>query len=158
MQLDLQLPDKVTPGGEDRPQHVLTTSTHVHLSSFLYLLYTYDCVATRNSNIMVKSADDMTVICLLSHSDENAYIEEVRTLALCARKATSRELNVEKIKELIVDYRRNLAGSHTSLTINEGAVERVNSFKGSNLAKAQSCCQKMCINLSSTLGTLRVSV
>ncbi len=50
------------------------------LSPLLYSLYTHDCTATHSSNVIVKFADDTTVIGLITDNDEMAYREEVSTL------------------------------------------------------------------------------
>ncbi len=50
------------------------------LSPLLYSLYTHDCTATHSSNVIVKFADDMTVVDLITDNDETAYREEVHAL------------------------------------------------------------------------------
>ncbi len=45
------------------------------LSPLLYSLYTHDCTATHSSNVIVKFADDTTVIGLITDNDETAYRE-----------------------------------------------------------------------------------
>ncbi len=50
------------------------------LSPLLYSLYTHDCIAAHSSNVIVKFADDTTVIGLITDNDETAYREEVSTL------------------------------------------------------------------------------
>ncbi len=42
------------------------------LSPLLYSLYTHDCTATHSSNVIVKFADDTTVIGLITDNDEMA--------------------------------------------------------------------------------------
>ncbi len=75
------------------------------LSPLLYSLYTHDCTATHSSNVIVKFADDTTVIGLITDNDETAYREEVSTLTKwCQENHLS--LNIDKTKELVVDYRR----------------------------------------------------
>ncbi len=75
------------------------------LSPLLYSLYTHDCTATHSSNVIVKFADDTTVIGLITDNDEMAYREEVSTLTKwCQENHLS--LNIDKTKELVVDYRR----------------------------------------------------
>ena len=59
------------------------------LSPFLYALYTYDCVPLHHSNIIVKFADDTTVVGLISGGDETAYSEEVQRLAAWCSVITS---------------------------------------------------------------------
>ena len=48
------------------------------LSPLLYSLFTHDCTARHDSNTIIKSSDDTTVI---TDNDETAYREEVRDLA-----------------------------------------------------------------------------
>ncbi len=75
------------------------------LSPLLYSLYTHDCTATHSSNVLVKFADDTTVIGLITDNDEMAYRAEVSTLTKWCQK------------------------NHLSLNIDKTPVERVNSFK-----------------------------
>ncbi len=97
------------------------------LSPLLYSLYTHDCIATHTSNVIVKFADDTTVIGLITDNDETAYREEVSTLTKgCQENHLS--LNIDKTKELVVDYRRQ-SREHTPITIDKTPVERVSSFK-----------------------------
>ncbi len=97
------------------------------LSPLLYSLYTHDCTATHSSNVIVKFADDTTVIGLITDNDETAYREEVSTLTKwCQENHLS--LNIDKTKELVVDFRRQ-SRVHTPISINKTPVERVNSFK-----------------------------
>ncbi len=66
------------------------------LSPLLYSLYTHDCTATHSSNVIVKFADDTTVIGLITDNDETAYREEVSTLTKwCQENHLS--LNIDKI-------------------------------------------------------------
>ncbi len=97
------------------------------LSSLLYSLYTHDCTATYSSNVIVKFADDTTVIGLITDNDETAYREEVSTLSKwCQENHLS--LNIDKTNELVVDFRRQ-SREHTPITIDKTPVEQVNSFK-----------------------------
>ncbi len=97
------------------------------LSPLLYSLYTHDCTATHSSNVIVKFADDTTVIGLITDNDETAYREEVSTpTKWCQENHLS--LNIDKTKELVVDFRRQ-SREHTPITIDKTPVERVNSFK-----------------------------
>uniref|UniRef100_A0A8C6KS07 Reverse transcriptase domain-containing protein n=1 Tax=Nothobranchius furzeri TaxID=105023 RepID=A0A8C6KS07_NOTFU len=96
-------------------------------SPVLYSLYTHDCTATRNSNIIVKFADNTTVVGLITNGDETAYRQEISALThWCQDNRLT--LNVTKTKELIMDFRR-CRGIHTPITINGNAVERVSSFR-----------------------------
>ncbi len=99
-------------------QHLLIHTRH---------LYTHDCTATHSSDVIVKFADDTTVIGLITDNDETAYREEVSTLTKwCQENHLS--LNIDKTKELVVDYRRQ-SREHTPITIDKTPVERVSSFK-----------------------------
>ncbi len=67
------------------------------LSPLLYSLYTHDCTASHSSNVIVKFADDTTVIGLITDNDETAYREEVSTLTKwCPENHLS--LNIDKTK------------------------------------------------------------
>ncbi len=97
------------------------------LSPLLYSLYTHDCTATNSSNVIVKFANDTTVIGLINENDKTAYREEVSTLTKwCQENHLS--LNIDKTKELVVDFRRQ-STEHTPITIDKTPVEWVNSFK-----------------------------
>ncbi len=75
------------------------------LSPLLYSLYMHDCVAANSSNIIIKFADDTTVVGLIIDDDESAYREEVHTLTnWCHNNNLS--LNISKTKELVVDFSR----------------------------------------------------
>ncbi|KAK6312807.1 hypothetical protein J4Q44_G00161540, partial [Coregonus suidteri] len=78
------------------------------LSPLLYSLFTHDCVAKHDSNTIIKFADDTTVVGLITDNDETAYREEVRDLAVWCQD-NSLSLNVNKTKEMIVDYRKRRA-------------------------------------------------
>ncbi len=74
---------------------------------------------------------DCCVICLtetwITDNDETAYREEVSILPKwCQENHLS--LNIDKTKELVVDYRRQ-SREHTPITIDKTPVERVSSFK-----------------------------
>ncbi|KAI2646120.1 hypothetical protein H4Q32_023831 [Labeo rohita] len=98
------------------------------LSSLLYSLYTYDCVATTNSTTIVKFADDTIVVGLISNNDETAYMEEIRNLESWCQK-NNLLLNVSKAKELIVDFSTKQERNYQTPVINESPVERVDSFR-----------------------------
>ncbi|KAK3517926.1 hypothetical protein QTP70_027537, partial [Hemibagrus guttatus] len=74
------------------------------LSPLLFILLTHDYAAMHSSNHIIKFADDMTVVGLISKNNKSAYREEVQRLtAWC--KANNLSLNVEKMKEMVVDFR-----------------------------------------------------
>ncbi|XP_068198503.1 probable RNA-directed DNA polymerase from transposon BS isoform X2 [Antennarius striatus] len=97
------------------------------LSPLLFTLLTHDCTPTSRSNLFIKFADDMTVVGLFNNNDETAYRNEVSRLAMWC-KDNNLHLNVEKTKDIVVDFRRTLT-QHAPLTIDGAAVERVNSTK-----------------------------
>ncbi len=95
------------------------------LSPLLYSLYTHECTATHSSNVIVKFADDTTVIDLITDNDEMAYREEVSTLTKwCQENHLS--LNINKSKWWWISGDR---AENTPITIDKTPVERVNSFK-----------------------------
>ncbi|KAK3571337.1 hypothetical protein QTP86_007560 [Hemibagrus guttatus] len=105
------------------------------LSPLLFTLLTHDCAAMHSSNHIIKFANDTTVVGLISKNDGSAYREEVQRLtAWC--KANSLSLNVDKTKEMVVDFRR-AQSDHSPLFINESSVEIVKStkFLGVHLAE-----------------------
>jgi hypothetical protein len=56
------------------------------LSPHLYSLFTHDCVATHNSNSIIKFADNIAVVGLITDDDETAYraLQSVHTAELPA--------------------------------------------------------------------------
>ena len=75
------------------------------LSPLFFSLFTHDCVATNSSNVIVKFADDTTVIGLITDGDETAYREEVRALSSWYQD-NNLQLNLSKTTGMIVDYRK----------------------------------------------------
>ncbi|MCP4487325.1 MAG: DUF1891 domain-containing protein [Gammaproteobacteria bacterium] len=97
------------------------------LSPLFYSLYTFDCSPIHPENIIVKFADDTTVVGLITEGNEEAYRDEVLKLEeWCAYNNLA--LNTSKTKELILDFRRN-RDDPAPLYINGELVERVDSFK-----------------------------
>ena len=86
---------------------------------------THHCVHRPATNHIVKFADDTTVVGLIRDNDHMAYREEVEQLVDWCRVNI---LNVDKTKEIIVDFRKNQP-SYAPLFINNTAVEVVNSTK-----------------------------
>lgn len=97
------------------------------LSPLLFTLITHDCVPKSATNYIVKYADDTTVVGLIKDDNDLAYREEVELLAgWCS--ANNLILNVDKTKEIIIDFRKNRP-RHAPLCINTKAVEVVSSVK-----------------------------
>ena len=84
-------------------------------------------MATHDSNTIIKFAADAMVVGLINDNNETAYREEVRDLAVWS-KDNSLSLNVNKTKELIVDYRKRTA-KHAPIHIDSAVVERLKSLK-----------------------------
>ena len=88
---------------------------------------THDCVARAPTNHTVKSADNTTVVGLIGDDRYLDYREEVEQLvAWCSKNNLI--LNVDKTKEIIVNFRKKQP-SHAPLLINNTAVELVSSTK-----------------------------
>uniref|UniRef100_A0AAR2JVL9 Reverse transcriptase domain-containing protein n=1 Tax=Pygocentrus nattereri TaxID=42514 RepID=A0AAR2JVL9_PYGNA len=125
----------------DRPQSVrlgshmsttITLNTGVPqgcvLSPLLFSLFTHDCVPLHTSNILIKFADDTTVVGHIRNNDESAYREEIQHLTSWCT-TNNLILNTGKTKELIVDYRKTKGCTHSPVYINGAEVERVSSFR-----------------------------
>ncbi|PIK41457.1 hypothetical protein BSL78_21686 [Apostichopus japonicus] len=76
------------------------------LSPLLYSLFTHDCAAVHPNSRIIKFADDTTVTGLITDDDESHYRDEVNLLVNWCHD-NNLTLNVDKTKELIVDFRRN---------------------------------------------------
>ncbi|KAK1806963.1 hypothetical protein P4O66_005446, partial [Electrophorus voltai] len=99
------------------------------LSPLLFTLLTHDCAAIH------KFADDTTVVGLINKDDESAYREEVQELVIWY-KVNNLYLNVDKTKEMVVDFRR-ARQDHSPLAIKGSSVEIVKNakFVGVHLAE-----------------------
>ncbi|KAK3521482.1 hypothetical protein QTP70_006831 [Hemibagrus guttatus] len=80
-----------------------------------------------SSSHIIKFANDTTMVGLISKNNESVYREEVQRLtAWC--KANNLSLNVDKTKEMVVDFRRPQS-CHCLLFIDESSVEIIKSTK-----------------------------
>ena len=99
----------------DRTSSTVITNTGTPqgcvLSPLLFSLFTHDCVATHSSNLIVKFAEDTTIVGLITESDESAYRGEVDTLTTWCQD-NNLTLNISKTKEMIVDFRRRQEVEH----------------------------------------------
>jgi hypothetical protein len=82
---------------------------------------------THASNSIIKFADDTTVVGLITNNEETAYKDEVKALVEWCQE-NNLSINVNKTKELIVDFRRQHR-EHTPIHIDGTTVEKVKSFK-----------------------------
>ena len=98
------------------------------LSPMLYTLFTHDCLSCHVGTKILKFADDTTVIGLITNSDESEYRDQVNKLiSWCSDN--NLELNVNKTKEMIVDFRRKKSSPPSRLVIDGRTVEIVQHFK-----------------------------
>lgn len=95
------------------------------LSPLLFTLYTYDCVASHENNVIIKCADDTTIIGLISSNDESHYREEVGNVRWS--KENSLLLNTSKTCELVIDFCHKRI--HLPITIQDTQVQIVENFK-----------------------------
>ena len=77
--------DGLPPGGEGRKQHLHPAAPQespqgCFLSPLLCSLFTHDCVAMHASNLIIKFADDTTMVGLITKNNKTAYMEEVGAL------------------------------------------------------------------------------
>ena len=75
------------------------------LSPRLYSLFIHEYVAMHASNSITKFSDDTTVVGLITNHDQTAYREEMRALRVRCQE-NNLSLNVNKTKEMIVDFRK----------------------------------------------------
>ena len=76
------------------------------------------------TNHIVKFADDTTVVGLITDNDESAYRMEVEQLTVwCGSHNLA--INVDKTREMVIDFTKSGRNHHTHLTINGAAVERL---------------------------------
>lgn len=80
-----------------------------HTYSSCLFVYTHDCMATTDSNIIVKFADNTAVVGLISTSDETAKCSEITYLTDCCRE-NNLELNASKTKEIKADFFKKQRG------------------------------------------------
>lgn len=116
-----QRPQSVHVGKNTSSSITLSTGSPQEcvLSRLLFTLLTHDCVP-RHKN--------MTVVGLIHKNDESRYRKEVELLE-CWCNDNKLVLNVDKTKEMIVDFRRSRPG-HTSLCSSRNqVVERVENIK-----------------------------
>ena len=97
------------------------------LNPKLFALYTHDCTSSQDDNIIMKYADDTTILSFIRGGDESSYRELVHKTTVHGED-NDLILNTDKTKELIIDFRRR-AKPLQPLTIKDTTVERTDSYK-----------------------------
>ncbi|KAK6178302.1 hypothetical protein SNE40_013103 [Patella caerulea] len=125
----------------DRPQYVKVNKCYSNiiktntgapqgcvLSPILFILYTNDCRSINPNCLTVKFADDAAIVSSLNDAESDThYRGDVANFAeWCDRNYL--HLNVNKTKELIVDFRVNKSDI-VPLTIDDETVEIVSEYK-----------------------------
>ena len=98
------------------------------LSPMFYSLYTHDCLSCHVRTKILEFDDDTTVIGLITNSDESEYRDQVNKLISWCND-NNLELNVNKTKEIIVDFRTKTSSPPSPLVIDDRTVEIVQYFK-----------------------------
>ncbi|XP_039593233.1 uncharacterized protein LOC120515925 [Polypterus senegalus] len=98
------------------------------LSPLLFTLYTHDCAPAHHSNTIFKSADDTTVVGLISGENESAHRNEVEQLTVWCTD-NNLLLNTIKTKELVVDFRKKKTDIKPLYIGGDYCVERVSDFQ-----------------------------
>ena len=94
------------------------------LSPILFTLYTNDCIGSEDCPL-IKYSDDSAIVDL-SNSD-NSYFEQVTKFSAWC-KDNCLDLNVEKTKEMLIDFRKQ-SSAVPDLLIDGKRVERVPEYK-----------------------------
>lgn len=97
------------------------------LSPKLFTLYTHDCVSTQDRSLVIKYANDMTILGLIKGGDETGYRELVNDIMVYGEE-NDLFLNVDKTRELVIDFRKK-SPLLQPLTIKGTVVERADSHK-----------------------------
>ncbi len=99
------------------------------LSPVLYTIYTNDCRAIDTDNLIIKYADDTSIVGRMSSTEDSLkrYNSEINHFVnWCTENYL--EINVNKTKELVIDFRKR--GTPISeVTINGLPIERVSEYK-----------------------------
>ena len=96
------------------------------LAPLLFCLYTSDCRSSNKSCSIVKFVDDTVLIGLISDDGSSKYVDEINKFATYC-KTNFLELNVEKKKEMIIDFRKSKA-IPDPIIINDHTVERARTY------------------------------
>jgi len=115
------------------------------LSPVPFSLFTHDCLAIHSTKMLVKFADDTTMVGLISDNDETQYREEIQHLIYWC-STNNLILNTNKTKEVIVDFRRSRKTEHAPLCIRGDVVERVDSIKFLGVLRFHQTCHGQLIH------------
>ena len=97
------------------------------LSAPLFIIYTNDCSATKDGVTIVKYADDTAIVGLISQDEVN-YRSEVNSFEEWS-KMNSLQLNTNKTKEMVFDFRTSKRSELRHIQIKEENIEIVESYK-----------------------------
>ena len=100
------------------------------LSPFLYILYTNNCRSTHPNTLFLKFSDDTAIVSLLQDSlSLQHYHSAVQSFSAWCNK-NFLQLNVNKTKEMCIDFRRKRENTPQSPPLINGVnVERVSEYK-----------------------------
>lgn len=96
------------------------------LSPLLFTLYTHDLEASNANNVIIKYADDTTIIGLISSNDESHYREEVENVVQWSME-NNLLLNTSKTCELVIDFCHNR--NQVPITIHDSDVQIIEKCK-----------------------------
>ena len=97
------------------------------LSPMLYSLFTHDCLSYHVRTKILQFVDDTTVLGLITNYGEYEYRDQVNKLNSWCND-NNLELNVNKTKEMIVEFRRKKSSPPSPLVIDGRTVEIVQHF------------------------------
>ena len=99
------------------------------LSPFLFSVYTADCWSSHSDCVLVKYADDMALMALITDDDDTHCRQEIESsVQWCGRNYL--DLHVGKTKEMIVDFRWKISRPEPAQVVLRGdTVERVETYK-----------------------------
>ena len=100
------------------------------MSPSLFIIYTNDCVSNFHSVNLLKYADDTVIYGLIDNNDENNYRQSIQDFSVWC-KDNYLELNPNKTKEMVFDFRHKKANSPLtdSVCIAGVSIETVQSYK-----------------------------
>lgn len=96
------------------------------LSPLLFILHTNDCVSHHSKCSLIKFADDVALVGLLTDNDQDYRSEIDQFYEWCC--GNSLFLNISKTKEMVIDFRKKPLPLQP-VTINEIVIETVNEYK-----------------------------